>query len=69
MYYYNFTVTFNNNYSFENFALYGFCQATCDIVTVPFFFSDYRFKGLLNPSDFKTTEYPRGFYFQLLFTS
>ena len=34
-----------------------------------FLLSDYRFKGLLNPSYFKTTEYPRGFYFQLLFTA
>lgn len=67
-YYYCFIVTFNDNYSLENFALWGFYRTTCDLVTIAFF-SDYRFKGLLNSSDFKTTEFPRGFYFQLLFTS
>lgn len=37
MYYYCFIVTFNDNYSLENFALCGFCRVTCDLVTVDFF--------------------------------
>lgn len=52
MYYYYFIATFTNYYSLENFALRGFCQTTCDLVTMAFFLvitdlKDYRILQIL----------------------
>lgn len=68
MYDYRFMVTFNDNYSLENFALCGFCRATCVLVTMAFLLVITDLKDYWTLQILKQ-EYPRGFYFQILFTS